>query len=75
MSGTAKVIAITVLAVFALAMFNLSIWRRMQRALAAARGGAGREDRPDVMGNQVLVHRKDSAPAQAGAQSRERRGR
>ena len=46
MSGTTKVILITVLAVFALAMFNLSIWRRMRAAVKAAADEA--ETTPDT---------------------------
>lgn len=46
MSGTTKVILITVLAVFALVMFNLSIWRRMRAALKAAGDGAGQAPDP-----------------------------
>jgi hypothetical protein len=53
MSGGQKVVAITVLAVFALVMFNLSIWRRMRAALkAAARDGAGRETPDPALDDQ-----------------------
>ena len=48
MTGTAKVVAITVLAVFALIMFNISVWRRMRAAVAAAKDEEAGRVTPDL---------------------------